>query len=190
MLSEKPQNFKNLRNDVEMLKWKISMVSRVLPREFIEELNFTSDCLSSFNNQPTRLVERVSKGRLKKQKTVNLITFIKKGGRVRILWKQISFLQLWHMGVGGELCMTQFSLINFSIFNLFLAYLHGNFQYFSYFWLNLVQIVEILFNFCWNSSFRNNFFSKLCLNLLRGRGGRFFIFVTITLGGWGSVLIW
>ena len=92
-MSEKPQNFKNLRNDVEMLKWKISLVSRVLPREFIEELNFTSDCLSSFNNQPTRLVERISKGRLKKQKTVNLITFIKKRGRVRILRKQISFLQ-------------------------------------------------------------------------------------------------
>ena len=57
-------------------------MSRVLPREFIEDLNFTSDCLSSFNNQPTRLVEQ---GRLRKQKTVNLIIFIKKGGRVRIL---------------------------------------------------------------------------------------------------------
>ena len=37
---------------------------------------------------------------------------------------------------GVELCMTQFPSLNFSIFNLFLAHLHGNFQYFPYFWPN------------------------------------------------------
>ena len=63
------------------------------------------------------------------------------------------FLAIVTLG-GVELCMTQFPSLNFSIFNLYLAHLHGNFQYFPYFWPNWSPFF-ILFNFRWNKKTKN-----------------------------------
>ena len=48
----------------------------------------------------------------------------------------------WVTFIKNIYCMTQFLSLNFSIFNLFLAHLHGNFLYFPYFWQNWVQYVS------------------------------------------------
>ena len=65
------------------------------------------------------------------------MTFIKKGGEWgQNFMKKNFFFAIVTLGGGVELCMTQFPSLNFSIFNLFLAHLNGNFQYFPYFWPN------------------------------------------------------
>ena len=91
---------------------------------------------------------------------------------------------------GVELCMTQFPSLNFSIFNLFLAHLHGNFQCFAYFWPNLVQYGINFIQFHLKSIIFFKNFWKIMSQFLEGEGVGFFIFVTISYskipGGWFS----